>query len=117
MKKALDVGAEAGEIRAAVDGVRLLTDMLATDAVPDGESARQLPRSASALLNLIGTRLKACAQALNGSKDAAELVEHFNRSLGDGGTTIAEWSAEKREREAQRELRRVAHERRSRRRR
>ena len=111
MKKSLDAGSEVSELRAAVEGVRVLLDMLVNESAPDAATGRAVPRSASALLNLVGARLMAFGQALNGSRDPAELVQDFNHALGDGGTVVRAWNSERRKSEVQRELRRLQHER------
>lgn len=113
-KQLIDAGSEVAEIHSSVEGVRILMDLLANDAVPNDDTGRVLPRCSVALLNLIGARLKQFGQTLNGSRDPAELVAHFNRALGDGGTGINGWSPEQREQEALRQVRKVTHERKSR---
>lgn len=117
MRTTLDTGSEVTELRHSIEGVRILLDLLVNEGVPDRETGVQLPRSCSALLNLLSARLKVLGRALNGSKDPAELVEQWNFALGTEGTPLRSWSPVKRQSNAERELRRVAHERRSRRRR
>jgi hypothetical protein len=117
MTKKFDCGSEVAEIRHSVEGVRVLLDLLVNAGVPDHETERLIPKSCSALLNLVSARMKVFGRALNGSKDAAELVEHWNRCIGPEGTEVRAWSPEQRKADAERELRRVAHERRARRRR
>lgn len=115
MKKKLDAGSELHELVASVEGVRVLMDMLANASTPDAETEQRLPRYSAALLNLIAARMKQFGQALDGGRDPGELVTHFNRSLGAGGTALRSWDSEKRAQDARRELRRVAVEQRSRR--
>ena len=117
MKKQLDASSEVLEIRSAVEAARILLDLVANSGVPDDETERALPRCTSAVLTLATSRMKALARAMGGSIDPAELVEHHNKTVGDGGVALTAWTDVRREQEAQRELRRVAHERRSRRRR
>ena len=109
----VDLGHEVAEVRCAVEGVRVMADTLAYDGAPDPETARLMPRRISAVLNLIVARVRLVEAVLKQSRDPVELQAHHNTVVGPEGTHLRAWSPALRQQEAQRQLRRVAAEQRT----
>lgn len=107
----VDLGGEIGEVRCAIEGVRVMADTVAFGSAPDPETASLMPRRISALLTMSIARLRQVERALNGTGDPAELHARHNRVVGPEGVHLRGWSPDQREKEAQRLLRELAVER------
>jgi hypothetical protein len=102
----LEMAAELGKIRRAVEALRLLI------ADEDGTtwSARQL----AGVAELVVERLMLVERAARGTIDPLLLLSPYNNVIGtESGAALVQWNAAKQKEEAERELRRLAVEQRN----
>jgi len=78
--KAVSLDAEVNELEGVVTAVGLLVDLLAHDQWGHMDDVRRIPRAASAVLALLGSRMRLLARVLRREEDAAALVAPFNVS-------------------------------------
>ncbi|MDH5676005.1 MAG: hypothetical protein OEZ06_28035 [Myxococcales bacterium] len=77
--RAVSISGELSEIRAAVQGARMLADLLRFHAAQDEDDELHIPQACSAVLALAETRLQLVVRALTGHAEPAVLLADHNR--------------------------------------
>lgn len=118
-RRHLDLADELNALGKAMRGVRVLTEVASPLRAPDAESAAEAPELANAVTQLVVERLRQLERAVRGTADVEPLIAPHNVAVGpaEGAVRVQVWSDQRRRAEAERELRRLDVERRSRRRR
>lgn len=79
---------ELSEISDAIEAARLLGDAVCTHQLGTEHDRRTAPRALTAVLNLVGARLKDVARIVRGDLDPAAIYSHFNRTESNAADDI-----------------------------
>lgn len=114
MKKKISLSYELADIEAALGAVRVLAEALRNEDMATEQDHRDGPAWCAAITTLCIGRLRLLGLALNGSLNPSILWSHQTAALPGkghddelGGCVLTEWSAKRRNRKAQSELRRA----------
>ncbi len=100
-KKAVSLTFELAEIHHAVEAAQIIVDQLRTKGMPSKEAARRAPGAVSAILSLVGVRLRDLGRVVVGRIDPALFLAPHNvdeatpRPNEDPDVRFVEWGPPK----------------------